>query len=113
MHKPFATGGDSTRYQNSPESIDYWLDQWLVSYRYLQSLLNLHPNLLPVCYEQMSSDPTFWKNLSARLDCEITAGDFTNKNRSPLSQSNEADPALLADCNDLYRQLQEQATTRL
>ncbi len=97
----------------SPQDINYWLEQWKNGYTYLLKLANLHPNIIPICYEQMAVSQTTWNNLSNLLGTEISGELFVNRNDEKLKLASSVDDSLLEACQSLYAQLSEQAMTRL
>ncbi len=97
----------------SPENINYWLEHWKNGYSYLSQLADLHPNIIPICYEQMAASQSIWNCLSNRLGIDISGKLFVNRNAEKLKPASRVDDLLLEDCQSLYAQLSEQTRTRL
>ncbi|MCP4232426.1 MAG: sulfotransferase [Aestuariibacter sp.] len=97
----------------SPQDINYWLEQWQNGYSYLLRLVDLHPNIMPICYEQMAASPSGWSCLSSRLGIDISGKLFVNRNDEKLKLAFEIDDSLLEACQLLYAKLSEQAGIRI
>ncbi len=99
----------------SVENLNYWLEQWKYSYSYLSRLTDLHPNIIPLCYEQMTVSQSTWNSLSSRLsmDMDVPGKLFVNHNNKNLEPPPETDHSLLEACQSLYGRLSEQIGTRL
>lgn len=61
-HRPFATHAKSTR---SPETLDYWLDQWIGVYGWLAQ--EVPENVRFVCYEDLCENPAVWQEIASEL----------------------------------------------
>ena len=92
----------------APESFNYWLEQWKNSYSYLSRLADLHPNILPLCYEHMAASQSFWNRLSGRLNTDITGRHFVNRNDDSIKPATDIDQSLYDACRSLYERLSEQ-----
>ena len=68
-HKPFNLTGMSGSYQNT-QSIEYWLDQWLRTYRYLLDCYSeFSHHIIFICYEQLCDDSVnVWDSLLRKID---------------------------------------------
>jgi hypothetical protein len=95
------------------DDLNYWLQQWKNSYRYLLRLTDLHSNILPLCYEQMTASPSFWNSLSSRLDGDFSGQHFVNRNDDRLKLPTDIDHSLYEACQSLYERLSEQARIRV
>ncbi len=97
----------------TPENFNYWLEQWNNAYSYLSQLADLHPNIIPLCYEQMAASRSIWSSLSNRLSTDISTRLFVNHNNEKLEPPPGIDYPLLETCQSLYGRLSEQTRTRL
>jgi len=104
-HKPFELTGTRCHYQDT-QSIEYWLDQWLMTYRYLlDSYDEFNRQMIPICYEQLCDDSKrIWESLLQRIGVE-------NSQRPPKFSlpktyiPNSFDHDQLAEAEDVYHNL--------
>ncbi len=107
-HRPFRFAGGDSAQPNDTGSLDYWLDLWIATYRWL---LDTAPDdTVFVGYEQLCSDASVWNGLArlAAIDPDISAdGGFTfSQARRPSSLP---DSARLNEAEALYGALEERA----
>ncbi len=69
----------------------------------------MYPNLLPVCYEHMEQSQTFWQNLAQKLNVELSAAGFVDRNRVDAVPDDDIDDALYQECRALYAELVQSA----
>ncbi len=112
-HLGFFENHEQVRPTFSPGNINYWLEQWKNGYSYLSRLADLHPNILPLCYEQMAASQSIWNNLSNRLGADISGKLFVNHNDEKVKPAPEIDHSLHDACQSLYERLAELTRTRL
>lgn len=85
------------------DSINHWLEQWILFYSTLKREYGARNNVFFVCYEKLCNDPMLWPTLCERLDlARDTAADFTEAAswEVPLS-----DQSLYADALEIYDRL--------
>jgi len=63
-HRPFRFPGSPS---GDPEHLDYWLSSWLACYGALEEVVETHPNILVIPYEQLCSEPRTWAALCQRI----------------------------------------------
>ncbi len=112
-HIGFYENHEPSRSAFSPESFNYWLAQWKNSYSYLSRLADLHPNVIPLCYEHMTTSQSFWNRLSSRLNTDIVGRHFVNRNDNRVEPASDTDQSLYDACRSLYERLSEQARSRI
>lgn len=109
-HRPFCFGGTLPSAEgDTPATLAYWLRMWRDTYAYL--LEQHRDKAVFVCYEDLCADPGVWSSLAgmAGLDPDAEAGD-TLSLRPPKDAPEGLDPALLAECRDLYATLRTAGT---
>jgi len=92
-----------------PAILDYWLEQWLQTYRYLAVQAERRPaNIVLVSYERLCSDSAYLELLHDRLSLgpPVDGGFFTAPPADILLED-EADSGRVRSAQDLYRQLDE------
>ncbi len=110
-HREFFATADPVTPRYDRVSLNYWLAQWLRAYRYLSSLADSHPNLLPVSYEQLSAGR--WASLARRLNTSASGDCFEDRNDPSLRPGDGIDDSLYRSCIATYRRLSAQSTARL
>jgi hypothetical protein len=100
-HRPFRFQQTSISSNASPDSIDYWLVQWINCYRYLNRILDakVH-NAWFVPYEQLCAEPTLWTRIAERIGLQpAKSATFTLHEREVVEK---VDEDLLASAESLY-----------
>ena len=108
-HLGFYESGAQAASRFSPDSLDYWLDQWRRVYAYLSRLAEHQPRLIPLCYEELATTDGVWRMLSQHSGIEISGAGFYDRNNPELDSSARVDTALLQECRALYAQLAQPA----
>jgi hypothetical protein len=97
---PSAAGGPSP----SPDSVDYWLAQWLDVYGYVETLRGQGlGNVRLVAYERLCNDPQAWPRLCALVGIRATDSPF--RRGVSGAEMTTADPRLLDEARALYASL--------
>lgn len=112
-HQPFQNLGENPFSFDEPNTLNYWLAQWIIGYRYLSDLCDLHDNLIPVSYEQLGTSSSKWKQLSDRLHCCLPGDGFDNRNQTNRVVPEAVEPALMVECDRLYDRLLNQSNRKL
>lgn len=108
LHRRFCPDPAAPDEDRAADDINYWLRQWRDTYAYLSQLADLYPNLLPVCYEQMTQSVSLWENLSRRLHADISGAGLVDRNRGGPAPGADIDRVLLEDCRLLYAGMKQQ-----
>lgn len=91
-HRAFATHDVS---QHSPESLNYWIEQWLGVYLWV--LKNASKNMVFVCYEDLCDDPLVWTRLAERLGIADNVGSTITFSRPHASHAAAEAPTQLRE----------------
>lgn len=90
-HRPFKFLDDEcASAELTAGSIEYWLQRWIDAYSYLLALIEKgSPNLIPVCYEILCSDPDYWHSLCQKLDLPQSPSIFKNAGKERTTTGSE------------------------
>lgn len=106
-HKPFRFRADEPALASAgtPDDINYWLQLWCNTYRYV--LDKLGEGMTPVCYETLCADPAGTLNpILARAAIDLTADSLhTEFSVSPDKPVTGVDRTLESEAITLYEQL--------
>ena len=94
-------------------TLNYWLDQWQLTYSYLSELMTKRQNLIPIAYESLTESSEPWRQLGQKLDLQLEPGEFRDCNRDDTHEGSMIDERKLEDCMILYTRLGERAQGRL
>jgi len=113
-HRPFAFhDGDLERLcAHTPDTLDYWVAEWIGTYGFLLDTAIDHGAIL-VCYEDLCTNPAVWTALCAlaALDAPAEpAGAFEN---APRQISAACDADLEKTARDLYERLRNRSLEAL
>ena len=110
-HRPFRFSPEEPR-DLDPQRIDYWLNAWIRAYRYLRDTVRTAPeNIVPVCYERLcDTSGGYWRAVCARADIPWERRAF---NLSATEPEATPDPALAAEAEGLYAELNDISSERL
>tara|TARA_B100000963_G_scaffold361657_1_gene398494 strand:+ start:2771 stop:3739 length:969 start_codon:yes stop_codon:yes gene_type:complete len=88
---------------NDDLSINHWLEQWSISYRYLANIVDANKNINFVCYERLCNSEETWKNILKNINIK-----YRNKFDFKMSVKNidlELDSKILEECKDIYKNI--------
>ena len=94
---------DGTAYDNH-DSLDHWLEQWLLAYRSLE----IYQEILSVrfvCYERLCHGPKEWESLLKFIGLKTLYGFDFNESKKKISDSYDGE--LHNKCKKLYEKLLE------
>ena len=94
-------------------TLNYWLQQWRLTYSYLYELVSQRKNLIPIAYEALAESPAPWQQLAAKLNLQLNPESFVDRNRDEAYDDALFDQNLLEDCIVLYTRLGEKSQRRL
>ena len=111
-HRPFAWGLEQSQGLH-PDTLDYWLAQWLGVYGHLSSLLDTHATrAIPVGYETLCEHTDgAWQSLNRALRLGDAPAPAFALRVEAINEPHDAQ--LLARCMDVYSALDEQCAARL
>lgn len=106
-HRPFLFGD---RPEGDPQSLDYWLRNWIAVYERLEGVA-VAENVLLIPYERLCRDPAVWNSISDRLGIPSRQVEELR----PVSPRPVAahDPELAAKAQAIYARLDRAALGRL
>ncbi len=104
-HRPFRfTGsGSFTASIYDPNEIDYWLEVWRDTYRWLET--SAPEDAVFVCYEDLCADRAIWSRLADLAG--VDGGRDTDEpfRRGGRAETTASSPGLLAQCSEVYQRL--------
>lgn len=111
-HRPFRLGSDGdTPLPADTMSLDYWLELWLRTYRWL--LETAPETVVFVGYEQLCADPAVWRQLAALAGIDGAASEDGGFRASTARPAGSPEPRRLAEAERLYGALEARARTSL
>ena len=109
-HRPFAWNG--TIVVGDPQTLDYWLAQWVAAHRWIDALDRAHENIQIVPYQALMSDASIWPAVTCRIGippAPLKEIRFS-ADRKP---ADEIEGAVTGEAAGLYRQLEQSARESL
>jgi hypothetical protein len=107
-HRPLLFGDAPT---GDPLTLDYWLAAWTAAYGALDRAEDGTPNNCFVPYEALSSDPSVWQAVAARIG--VAAGPAQELREVKDKEPGACDPALLATARALHARLSARGFAKL
>lgn len=108
-HRPFRFAACESRYESryNPTNINYWLNIWLTTYRYVLEVIP--EGAMLVCYENLCSQPKeIMDKILRAADVESNAGSLTTEFKAARRYEAEGlDKGLTAEALSLYERMQE------
>jgi hypothetical protein len=110
-HRPFAWDGAIVG--DDPQTLAYWLAQWIGAHRRIDALERKHKNIQLVPYQALISDAGTWPAVAGRI--EIATGPPQEIRFSAVRKpAGEAAQGVVADeVAELYRRLEQRARESL
>ncbi len=106
-HKPFHFGSGRMAY-GDPDNLNYWLELWLNTYSWL--VTNAPQEVLFVCYESLCEEfERVWGALRSAAEIPRRSHENEVLTLRTASVDEEADLAVFAEANALYRDLKARA----
>lgn len=105
-HRPFnfacdESGDDATI---DPFSVDYWIQQWTGTYRWLEEIAP--PNATFVCYEDLCRNPEVWTSIASLCDVHPSIDGEKLFDEVAEARGN-------LDALEIYRRLRERSQSKL
>jgi hypothetical protein len=108
-HRPVAWDGAIAA--GDPQSLDYWLKQWVGAHRRIDALDREHSNIQLVPYHALMSDADIWPAITRRIG--IPATPLKEVRYSSDQSSRYPDEEAGGEAAELYRRLEERACRSL
>ncbi len=108
-HRPFRlTASDIQARQGGPEQLPYWLGLWQDTYAWLSE--TMPSGVIPICYEDLCSDPLVWRRIAELAEIDPGAG---AEMPFVLGRPGEERDRLAAAAQTLYEELRQRARDAL
>lgn len=110
-HRPLAW--DRTIVSGDPQTMDFWLTQWIAAHRQIDALDRKHENVQLIPYQALIRDAGIWPAVAHRLGIEPGPLKEIRFSASANSLGKDAQSIAADEATELYWQLEQRARESL
>ena len=103
-HIPFVSGEMPLEYSDK-NTLNYWLEQWLLVYQFLLDSIQLTDQIMWINYDTLCTDVSIWNGICQRLNISVSS----SFKHHALSITESIDPMLVDRCQRVWMQCCDQS----